>query len=73
MSLTIEQIDLLAEFVTRELNRIDASFHHSLSNDQRLTKVQWKKVADAIHNHGGSYHFGNSTCKRKWVELNPES
>ncbi|OAL04548.1 hypothetical protein IQ06DRAFT_301730 [Phaeosphaeriaceae sp. SRC1lsM3a] len=24
------------------------------------TEFQWKKVADAIHNHGKSYHFGNS-------------
>ncbi|KAH7406159.1 hypothetical protein DE146DRAFT_650956 [Phaeosphaeria sp. MPI-PUGE-AT-0046c] len=68
-----KDIELLTEFVTQDLNRIDASFHHSVSNDQRLAKVQWKKIADAIRSHGGSYHFGNSTCKRKWVELNPET
>jgi hypothetical protein len=55
-----------------DLDRIDASFHQSLTNDQRLAKVQWKKIADAVHRNGGSYHFGNATCKKKWVELHPE-
>ncbi|KAL4752104.1 hypothetical protein BDW72DRAFT_192247 [Aspergillus terricola var. indicus] len=33
------------------------------------TKIPWKKVAQYIWNHGGSYHFGNSTCKKKWCEV----
>jgi hypothetical protein len=69
--LTIMQITLLNEFVQQDLDRIDASHHISLGYDQRLSKVQWKKVADYIRANGGSYHFGNSTCKRKWMELNP--
>ncbi|KAF9894323.1 hypothetical protein FE257_007826 [Aspergillus nanangensis] len=32
-------------------------------------KVSWKKVAQYIWSHGGSYHFGNATCKRKWCEV----
>ncbi|KAL5001619.1 hypothetical protein BDV10DRAFT_191966 [Aspergillus recurvatus] len=32
-------------------------------------KIPWKKVAQYIWNHGGSYHFGNSTCKKKWCEV----
>ncbi|KAL4888181.1 hypothetical protein BDV59DRAFT_206305 [Aspergillus ambiguus] len=32
-------------------------------------KVSWKKVAQYIWTHGGSYHFGNATCKRKWCEV----
>jgi hypothetical protein len=56
----------------QELDRIDSNYHHSLSFDQRLAKVQWKKVANSIRAKGGSYHFGNSTCKRKWQELNPD-
>lgn len=32
-------------------------------------KVSWKKVAQYIWSHGGSYHFGNATCKRKWCEI----
>ena len=33
-------------------------------------KVSWKKVAQYIWTHGGSYHFGNATCKKKWREIN---
>ncbi|KAL4916705.1 hypothetical protein BDW62DRAFT_218639 [Aspergillus aurantiobrunneus] len=32
-------------------------------------KIPWKKVAQYILTHGGSYHFGNSTCKKKWCEV----
>ncbi|EAW15181.1 uncharacterized protein ACLA_058390 [Aspergillus clavatus NRRL 1] len=32
-------------------------------------KVSWKKVAQYIWTHGGSYHFGNATCKKKWCEV----
>jgi hypothetical protein len=31
--------------------------------------VPWKKVAEYIVAHGGSYHFGNSTCRKRWDEL----
>ena len=33
-------------------------------------RVSWKKVAQYIWTHGGSYHFGNATCKKKWWEVN---
>ncbi|KAL2870027.1 uncharacterized protein BJX67DRAFT_303673 [Aspergillus lucknowensis] len=32
-------------------------------------KVPWKRVAQYIWTHGGSYHFGNATCKKKWCEV----
>lgn len=32
-------------------------------------KVSWKRVAQYIWSHGGSYHFGNATCKKKWMEV----
>ncbi|KAK5011456.1 hypothetical protein LTR28_002625 [Elasticomyces elasticus] len=32
-------------------------------------KIAWKDVAARIKENGGSYMFGNSTCKKKWVEL----
>ncbi|KAL2009949.1 hypothetical protein VTN00DRAFT_5756 [Thermoascus crustaceus] len=35
----------------------------------RPSKVSWKKVGEYIWNHGGSYHFGNATCKKKWCEI----
>jgi len=71
LMLIVVKIELLREYVQQELDRIDANNYQSLGYDQRLAKVQWKKVADYIIANGGSYHFGNSTCKRKWVELNP--
>lgn len=55
--------------VQREFDRIDSQTSHSLDLLQRLGKVAWKKVADYIRAHGGSYHFGNSTCKKKWEDL----
>jgi hypothetical protein len=70
-SLTCRKIELLTELVMQDLHRIDTANNHALGYDHRLAKVQWKKVANAIRAHGGSYHFGNSTCKRKWQELHP--
>ncbi|KAH8673542.1 hypothetical protein BX600DRAFT_433163 [Xylariales sp. PMI_506] len=32
-------------------------------------KISWKQVADYIVNHGGSYQFGNATCRKRWDEL----
>lgn len=63
------KVHYLNMYVEKELSRIDANHHQPLGHDQRLAKVQWKKVADFISASGGSYHFGNSTCKRKWIEL----
>ncbi|KAL2156621.1 hypothetical protein VTH82DRAFT_1366 [Thermothelomyces myriococcoides] len=37
--------------------------------DLNPTKVPWKRVAEYIVAHGGSYHFGNSTCRKRWDEL----
>ena len=32
-------------------------------------RVSWKKVAQYIWSHGGSYQFGNATCKKKWCDI----
>ncbi|KAI9886177.1 MAG: hypothetical protein M1823_002029 [Watsoniomyces obsoletus] len=32
-------------------------------------KVPWKLVAEYIAKNGGSYHFGNATCRKKWDEI----
>ncbi|KAI1074473.1 hypothetical protein F5B20DRAFT_435687 [Whalleya microplaca] len=37
--------------------------------DTTTFKVPWKQVADYITSRGGSYHFGNATCRKKWDEL----
>lgn len=69
------QIGLLNESVRQEFDRIARLYADpkTLTRDQKLSKVQWKKVADYIEEEGGSYHFGNSTCKRKWLELHVRS
>ncbi|KAL1963826.1 hypothetical protein VTN77DRAFT_7757 [Rasamsonia byssochlamydoides] len=34
-----------------------------------IPKISWKRVAEYIWHKGGSYHFGNATCKKKWCEI----
>ncbi len=38
-------------------------------NDLRTAKIPWKQVAEYIHGNGGSYLFGNSTCRKRWDKL----
>ncbi len=40
------------------------------SADSAKLKVPWKRVAEYIANNGGSYHFGNATCRKRWDVLN---
>ncbi|KAL6712385.1 hypothetical protein ACN47E_000262 [Coniothyrium glycines] len=72
---TPRDVQLLERRVALEFDRIDNTISNprSLSVKQRLVKVPWKKVAEHIASNGGSYHFGNSTCKRKWLELHADS
>ncbi|KAE8451996.1 hypothetical protein EG329_002161 [Mollisiaceae sp. DMI_Dod_QoI] len=37
--------------------------------DALKCKIPWKQVAEYIANNGGSYHFGNATCRKRWDEL----
>ncbi|KAK7739711.1 hypothetical protein SLS53_005680 [Cytospora paraplurivora] len=52
---------LLREAVTKLAKPRDKS---SSSN------IPWKAVADYISENGGTYHFGNNTCHRRWNFLN---
>ncbi|KAK1721371.1 uncharacterized protein BDZ83DRAFT_583691 [Colletotrichum acutatum] len=38
-------------------------------SDPASTKIPWKQVAEYIQRNGGSYLFGNATCRKKWDEL----
>ncbi|KAL4883760.1 hypothetical protein BJY04DRAFT_216100 [Aspergillus karnatakaensis] len=38
----------------------------------QAAKIPWKKVAQYIRSHGGSYHFGNATCKKKWCVVSDD-
>jgi hypothetical protein len=69
----IEQISLLRQTVRAELDRLNTPGYRHTSPEQRLAKISWKRVADYIVRNGGSYHFGNSTCKKKWTELCEEA
>ncbi|ODH15274.1 hypothetical protein ACO22_06455 [Paracoccidioides brasiliensis] len=35
----------------------------------RSPKISWKQVGEHIWRNGGSYHFGNATCKKKWSQI----
>lgn len=67
--LMYEKVALLREAVLQEINRIETTHSYGLNHDSKLGKVQWKKVAEYIDSKGGTYHFGNATCKKKWVEV----
>ncbi|CAG8908911.1 unnamed protein product [Penicillium egyptiacum] len=45
------------------------SLTNASMNMSEPPKVSWKKVAEHIWVNGGSYHFGNATCKKKWCEI----
>ncbi|KAJ5232491.1 hypothetical protein N7468_005447 [Penicillium chermesinum] len=40
------------------------------SDHSTQPKVSWKGVSQYIAEKGGSYQFGNATCKKKWCEIN---
>ncbi|USP82485.1 hypothetical protein yc1106_09759 [Curvularia clavata] len=69
---TKTDVILLRRHVSEEFERINAQFQHaeSLSISQKLAKISWKRVADCIKANGGTYQFGVTTCKKKWIELN---
>lgn len=43
----------------------------SLSRGDEIAKakIPWKQVAEYIFENGGTYLFGNSTCRKRWDEL----
>lgn len=60
-----------------------ANLRSASSSSRRKSKMQrrqqviklrtpWKEVADYISDQGGSYHFGNATCRKKWDEVTAE-
>jgi hypothetical protein len=62
------QVRLLRKVVSKEIRKLELKWLH-LSRQDILGRLSWKKVANYISEHGGSYHFGNSTCKKKWAEI----
>ncbi|KAJ5371925.1 hypothetical protein N7517_003931 [Penicillium concentricum] len=66
-----KDIRLLCEAVSIHGETHDAynSLTNISMNMSEPPKVSWKKVAEHIWRNGGSYHFGNATCKKKWCEI----
>ncbi|OQD88967.1 hypothetical protein PENANT_c003G02306 [Penicillium antarcticum] len=66
-----KDIKLLREavFVCSESPEAYTSIVQLSINMHQPPKVSWKKVAEYIWSHGGSYYFGNATCKKKWCEI----
>ncbi|KAH7126835.1 hypothetical protein B0J11DRAFT_505558 [Dendryphion nanum] len=65
-------IRLLKTSVRMELDKLDDACYRQSTREQKLVKLSWKRVAEYIIENGGSYHFGNSTCKKKWAEIDPD-
>ncbi|RAH81066.1 hypothetical protein BO86DRAFT_410384 [Aspergillus japonicus CBS 114.51] len=70
------RIQLLCEAVTqlehgRQASQCPYLFDHQSRNLTLVQppKVSWKQVALYIYENGGSYLFGNATCKKKWCEV----
>ncbi|KAK4172675.1 hypothetical protein QBC36DRAFT_247045 [Triangularia setosa] len=60
---------ILLERGVRELSPPILNRDNTGSEGPLSAKVPWKKVAEYIVLNGGSYLFGNSTCRKKWDEL----
>lgn len=43
-----------------------AVYKFSRDEDLYPTKISWKQVGKYIVDKGGSYHFGNTTCRKRW-------
>lgn len=71
------QLQLLREAVRRYTQSIESTQtkyepHQGESPSDanpKCPRVPWKLVGEYIWNNGGSYHFGNATCKKKWGKL----
>ncbi|KAI9663982.1 MAG: hypothetical protein M1821_007473 [Bathelium mastoideum] len=46
-----------------------APFATTRSRSSHKPKIPWKRVSEYIEAHGGSYRFGNATCRKKWDEI----
>ncbi len=73
-SLTLPQIELLlaaVEALTENSShsRVSGSSSCRAKGSGKPPKIPWKQVADCIASRGGSYHFGNATCRKKWDEI----
>ncbi|KAK8008443.1 hypothetical protein PG991_010994 [Apiospora marii] len=58
------------EFLDNDIILLKKAVHELAKGDSPTkSRIPWKQVAEYISNNGGSYHFGNATCRKKWDEL----
>ncbi|KAJ6000020.1 hypothetical protein N7481_000429 [Penicillium waksmanii] len=48
---------------------VPAQYQQMQAQAYQSPKIPWKKVSEHISANGGSYQFGNATCKKKWYEI----
>ncbi|EEQ84755.1 uncharacterized protein BDCG_08024 [Blastomyces dermatitidis ER-3] len=60
-----KDVRLLCEAVRKYANPIQ----DGVGEDIKDPKISWKQVGEYISKNGGSYHFGNATCKKKWSQI----
>lgn len=55
--------------MTQQLRLLEQGVRSFASgSDLRTAKIPWMRVAAYIKEQGG-YHFGNSTCRKRWDDL----
>jgi hypothetical protein len=52
---------------------INISGLNFIINDRVLEQIRWKLVADVMHRHHGTHHYGNATVKKKYLEVRSRS
>lgn len=58
-------LKLLRESVEKYQRRAQ----EKVKGGRRGKRIPWMAVAEDIKNNGGSYHFGNATCRKRWDKL----
>ncbi|KAJ4158417.1 uncharacterized protein LMH87_008944 [Akanthomyces muscarius] len=57
------------EWTEKDIELLKKGVRAHTRPNMRTGKTSWKRVAEYIADHGGSYSFGYATCHNKWKEL----
>ncbi|KAK0639505.1 hypothetical protein B0T16DRAFT_463172 [Cercophora newfieldiana] len=64
-----EGVRMLSRPAVGAYSRYGTSVQGVTEDQLENAKIPWKQVAEYIARNGGTYHFGNSTCRKRWDEL----
>ncbi|KAK3368569.1 hypothetical protein B0H63DRAFT_515143 [Podospora didyma] len=57
------------EWTEKDVQLLEAGVYKLTNgNPSKATTIPWKKVAQYIQDNGGTYLFGNATCRKRWDE-----